>query len=80
MKEQFEQFMKMHNAHEAFKVAVVNNSTLPYESLFEPEEDGEFLEPCNYISSSFMWADSKEGFKYWNEIDMAWMMYLKNNQ
>ena len=71
--DQFIKFLKEKKVYRQFKEAVKNNN-----SGDETDIDL-FLKNCDKnetmvgaFSEGFLWADTEEGFSFWNELDTEW--------
>ena len=72
MKEKFIQFLKDNNAYGAFiKNCIIYGSTT-IDSIIKNWTDN----PEKWISMTFIWVDTSEGYAYWRGIDQAWKIIL----
>lgn len=37
-----------------------------------------YTEPRRFVYSSFVWAETNEGFEFWNHINSLWIQFLEN--
>jgi len=69
MKEKFLQFLKDNGALEKFK----DNLDYPFAKYLRNHLGR------SIISTAFSWDYSKEGWRYWNDIDTKWRAICKSN-
>jgi hypothetical protein len=68
MIKEFEQFMKQKGAWDLF----IKNLKKDIDIFFNETDS------CDYLAASFVFADSPEGFYYWNDLQDEWDKYCKN--
>ena len=67
MRKEFERFMKENGWWDAF----VNNLKKDIDIFFQEND------PCDYLAGAFVFADTPEGFKSWNDIQSKWGDHCK---
>ena len=70
-------FLKENNVYEQF----IDNfkQSFKYYNYETLEMLIETYNPTNYINYAFDWDKTKEGWEYWNIVNIKWISYLSNN-
>ena len=68
MKEKFKQFLRDNSAYDSFMKNYNNISSFDY--VFNDYE-GDI-----YLSGSFTWTETKEGYGYWEDLENRWLSYM----
>ena len=65
----FMRFLKEKGAFNNYKLEVGNVPVLIHKD-----------QPCIWISGAFPWADTRDGFSFWSQLNDEWVMFCKKNK
>lgn len=75
MKEKFIDFLKKENAFDSyvtnFNERIIKGGMLEWLNVEDPE---------GYIAEAFIWANTYEGWEYWNNLDEQWLKIIQNEK
>lgn len=64
--QKFEDFLKREGVYKRYWI----NKELDTSGLLEFDYD----KPYGYISEAFIWSATKEGYRFWSEINDMWLL------
>jgi hypothetical protein len=79
MENKFIEFLKQNNALEAFndmvELRIKENNDIVDLLDYLSDQD-----PQDFVSSIYIWSQSKQGHIFWNILDNKWRKYIEYNE
>lgn len=74
----FFNWLKSKGAYEAYKLARHNTNRL-LEEIYasNPYYRRRLISPTQFINHAFTWSLTREGYKYWDNINSEWRKYVQ---